>query len=284
MLTTIRRFLGKWVVPPAYTRILGKGIQIRSKRAPKWVEILDGPLRGRQMLLNLDSPGFWQRVLREGSFDSFIYEEMYKWGDLLGRTVWDVGAHMGYHTLAMACLVGSSGHVVAFEPNPHNLERLRTNLDRNPDLAQRVIIVDSALSQDDGEMRFVQSSDVDGGRSSGSHLADALLPMVESVYESFTETLVRCVKADTLLASKAVPLPQVMKVDVEGAEHLVLNGAQQLLSNCRPILFVEVHNVTAMFHVQKLLLGLGYSVEILDAQHSSPSRCFILAKPANEAG
>jgi FkbM family methyltransferase len=234
------------------------------------------------MLLNPDSPGLWQREMAQGGFDSFIYDELYKWGDLPGQTVWDVGAHVGYHTLAMACLVGSSGHVVAFEPNPHNLERLRANLDRNPDLGQRVIIVDSALSQNDGEMKFVQSSDVDGGRSSGSHLAEALLPLVESVYESFTETLVRCVKADTLLASGVVPVPYLIKVDVEGAEHLVLNGAQDLLSNFRPFLFIEVHNVSAMFHVEKSLFGLGYSVEILDAEHVSPSRCFILAKPAKE--
>lgn len=282
MLAAIIRLLGEWVVPPAYTRIIRKRIQIRSERAPKWVEILDGPLRGRQMLLNLDSPGFWQREMWEGSFDLFIYDELYKWGDLPGQTVWDVGAHVGYHTLAMACLVGSSGHVIAFEPNPHNLKRLRANLDRNPDLSQRVIIVDCALSQNDGETQFVQSSDVDGGRSSGSHLADALLPLVESVYESFTETLVRCVKADTLLASKVIQIPYLIKVDVEGAEHLVLNGARDLLLNCKPFLFMEIHSVTAMLHVQKLLFVLGYSVEIMDAEHTSASRCFILAKPAKE--
>jgi FkbM family methyltransferase len=282
MLATIRRLLGEWMIPPAYHRILDKRSQTRRERSPKWVVIRGGPLKGRQMLLKTHSIEFWQKEMAEGSYDSFIYNELCKLCNMQGQVVWDVGAHIGYHTLAMACLVGPSGHVIAFEPNISNLERLRANLDGNPDLTQRVIIKDFALSQNDEEMHFMQSSDVDGGKSSGSHLTDALPPLVKSVYKAFTETSVRCVKADTLFKNKSAPVPNVMKIDVEGAEHLVLNGAKKMLSGCRPFLFIEIHNVKAMLYVLELLFSLGYSAEILDAEHTSPSRCFILAKPVNE--
>lgn len=279
MAAKIRRLLGQWVVPLGYQQLLRRRTTEQAVRAPDWVEIRSGPLSGRQMLLDVESPALWIREMGEGRFDSFVYEELQSWAGLPGQTIWDVGAHFGYHTLAMACLVGPQGHVVAFEPNQYNLERLRANLGRNPDLAQRVTVVEDALAQHDGEARFFQSADVDGGRSSGSHLADAALPRAESVYVDFTGSLIRCVKADTLLAGKLVPTPYMIKLDVEGAEHLVLNGAEGLLSRVKPSLLIEVHNVTAMFHIQNLLLGLGYSMSMLDETHASPSRCFVVAKP-----
>ena len=70
-----------------------------------------------------------------------------------------------------------------------------------------------------------------------------------------------------------------MKIDVEGAEQLVLEGATKLLAIAQPLLFVEVHNISQMFYVQRLLLGAGYEMEILDAEHASLSRCFTVARP-----
>ena len=48
-----------------------------------------------------------------------------------GDTVYDIGANMGYVSLSLAKQVGLSGHVVAFEPVPRNLELLRTNIENN---------------------------------------------------------------------------------------------------------------------------------------------------------
>lgn len=279
MQTAIIRFLGEWVVPPAYIRILRERIQIRSEPAPKWVEILDGPLRGRQMLLNLDSSEFWQREMAEGRYDLFFYESLSRYGGIEGATVWDIGAHIGYHSLTSAALVGPSGHIVAFEPNPHNVERFQKNLERNPDLGRRIALMTCALSDTDGEAQFVFSSEVDNGRSSGSHLQKALVPLEQDVYRSFSQTTVTTVKADTLLRDKHVPVPSVIKIDVEGAEQFVLEGAVKLLSTHEPLLFIEVHNVTVMFQVQKLLFSLGYTMDMLDAENSTLSRCFVLARP-----
>ena len=245
---------------------------------PVWAVVTGGPLRGHLML---QDPGMqWQQDMVDGRFDSFIYDAIEQWGRVAGATVWDVGAHFGYHTMSLAQLVGPSGRVVAFEPNRWNLARLALNLDRNPDLRQRAEVVDVALSDQDGEATFVFSRVIIDGTSSGSHLERAMVPSPAQEYELFERESVRTHRADTLWREGRVPAPDAIKIDVEGAESLVLQGARDLLRGVRPWLFVEVHNITQMFLVQGLLLGAGYRTEMLDPEHASVSRCFIVARPA----
>jgi FkbM family methyltransferase len=237
-----------------------------------------GPLKGYHMFLDLYSPANWNREMREGKYDSFIYKALTGYNGIVGATVWDIGAHIGYHSLAFASLVGPSGHVVAFEPNPYNIDRFCKNLQRNPQLAERIILKNCALSNVDGEASFLFSSEVDDGRSTGSHLEKALVPENPEAYRSFKRTNIAALKADTIMRDKLTPLPSIVKLDVEGAEQLVLEGAVVLLSTQKPLLFIEVHNITMMFYVQKILNSLGYNMEILDAEHSSLSRCFVMAR------
>ena len=117
----------------------------------------------------------------------------------------------------------------------------------------------------------------------GSHLTGSSAPCDPSVYAGFESTKVEAVRADALIAAGRVPPPTIMKIDVEGAEQFVLEGAPELLRTKRPLLIVEVHNITQMFHVQKLLNAAGYEMEILEDEHASVSRCFTLARPAEES-
>ena len=116
--------------------------------------------------------------MHEGTYDSFIYKVIDEFGPMKGSTIWDVGAHIGYHSLAFAALVGPSGHVVAFEPNPYNIKRLHQHLERNVDLGKHITLMTCALSNVDGEEDFVFSPEIDDGRSSGSHLHQAFVPEV----------------------------------------------------------------------------------------------------------
>jgi len=250
----------------------------RRELTPEWAKVMAGPLQGHHLLLDLKSPVFWHRKMMEGQYDSFIYDALDKYGSIEEAAVWDVGAHVGYHSLALAALVGAAGHVVAFEPNPYNVNRFRTNLQRNSELAKRVTVMTCALSNVDGKTSFLFSPDVDSGRSSGSHLDDATVPGSPDEYQGFARTTVTTAKVDSLLLKKGLRPPSIMKIDVEGAERFVLEGARELLASRKPLLFIEIHNVTMMFHVQKLLTNLGYVMEILDEDHTSLSRCFVMAK------
>jgi len=244
---------------------------------PQWVQIVEGPLKGRYLFFDPQASPGGLDMLR-GRFEPFIYEAINECGNLNSMTVWDVGAHVGYHALAFASIIGPFGRVVAFEPNPYNVERLQMNLENNPDLAERIIFANHALSNVDGEAPFILCEEVDNGRSSGSHLAGACVPEDQTVYESFRRTIVSTARGDTLVQAGRVPAPSIVKIDVEGAEVQVLEGIVGILCTLKPILLIEVHSIVSMFYTQKLLTQSGYELRILNEQASTHSRCFVIAK------
>jgi FkbM family methyltransferase len=250
-----------------------------NKFDPQWLAVTSGPLQGHYMLLNLDAPTFWNKEMISGCYDSFVYDVLDELVPMRGATIWDVGAHIGYHSLTFAALVGPSGHVVAFEPNPYNVDRFRQHLEKNPDLGNRITLITCALSSMDGEENFVFSPEIDNGRSTGSHLNQTLVPEDPSAYESFSQKKVSVVTADTLLREGSVPSPSIIKIDIEGAEALFLAGAEHLLTSLRPVLLIEVHHIIAMHDTLNILLRLGYHTKILNEAPNSPSRCFIVAQP-----
>lgn len=242
-----------------------------------WLRIERGPLRGLEVLARhpLDRRS---RAVRDGEFEPFVEDALARLPALAGATIWDIGAHQGYHTLAFAARVGPRGRVVAYEPNPHNLTCLRQNLERAADLAARVTVVDHALSDRDGEADFLQGPDA-GWHSAGGHLTDAIVPEEPAAYEDFTRATVRTARGDTLVAEARVPPPAFVKIDVEGAEHLVLRGLSRVLRRFGPTLLVEVHTITLMFQVLELLGAHGYRVSMLAPEHASRSRCHVSASP-----
>jgi FkbM family methyltransferase len=254
----------------------------------RWTQIEEGPLKGRYLFFDPQASPGGLDMLR-GTFEPFIYEAINACGNLNSMTVWDVGAHVGYHALAFASMIGPLGQVVAFEPNPYNAERLQMNLENNRDLAERVICANYALSNADGEAPFILCEEVDNGRSSGSHLAGAIVPADQTVYESFRHTIALTARGDTLVQAGRVPAPSIIKIDVEGAEVQVLEGIVGILCTLKPTLLIEVHSVTSMFYAHKLLSQSGYELRLLNEQDSTHSRCFVSAKadrpfPMTEGG
>lgn len=245
-----------------------------------WETILDGPLKNYEMFLDVESPAYWHRKMVEGKYDAFIYQTLEKYVTK-GTVIWDVGAHVGYHSLAFAALVGSEGKVVTFEPNPFNIDYLHQNFARNLELSKRIVLFPYALSNHDGQASFIFSKEVDNGQSSGSHLSEALVPEDNQIYSNFQEKLVTTIKADTLIKEDQSLIPSIIKIDVEGAENIVLEGAKEILFIHKPLLIIEVHNITMMFYVQNLLFEMGYKLNIIDDKNTSLSRCFILAETIN---
>jgi FkbM family methyltransferase len=243
----------------------------------RWVRVAGGLLAGGDLLL---APGTvpWQDEMAAGRFEDFLYVAL-NGRRLEGAAVWDVGAHLGYHTLCFAALVGPQGRVAAFEPNAANLDRLRQNLARNPALAARVRLEDCALSDRDGVDDFFYTPRVDDGTSSGSALGAALIPANRVDFEAQSRTVVPVARADSLVQTGHLPLPALVKVDVEGSEAHVLEGARASLAASRPALLLEIHNVVAMMMVCRFLSDLGYEWRLLDGEHSWASRCHMFATP-----
>ncbi len=242
-----------------------------------WFIIPTGPLNGARMFLDRNNSG--QRSMSTGTFDGFMFEALASVGIALEKkTVWDVGAYIGYHTLAFAALVGESGCVVAFEPSPHNLTRLTQQLEANPELARRVRVEPYALADQAGQQTFRTSSielDADIGHLESSGLtSERIAPAVYAKLDTITVT----VKTIDQLLEEGYAIPDLIKIDVEGAERLVLEGARKVLQTAHPSLFIEVHNISAMFDVQNILLHHGYETTLVeDPAHKSSSRIHLWA-------
>jgi FkbM family methyltransferase len=145
-----------------------------------------------------------------------------------GAIVFDVGANVGSYTLLFATWAGPTGRVVAFEPAPASRAGLRRHLALN-DLAGRVDVVAAAAASMVGLARF---------RTDGASGANALAPRntdpTAATIEVETTTLDAFCEARRLR-------PDVVKIDVEGAELDVLKGARQVLASDAVQAFLELH-------------------------------------------
>lgn len=164
-------------------------------------------------------------LFREGVFEPetlTLFERLVP----VGGVVLDVGAHVGQYAIRASSLVGPGGRVHAFEPDTRTMAVLKGNIRRNG--LKNVALHSCCLSDRPGEATFYSArSDNVGGAS--------LRPNPSSSGYS------RSVQVSTLDAVAASePRIDLVKIDVEGAELLVLRGAQAALELHRPCLIVEL--------------------------------------------
>jgi FkbM family methyltransferase len=142
----------------------------------------------------------------------------------------DVGANLGYYTISLANWVGPTGLVVAFEPFPGNFAILEKNVHLNQ--LQNVILERSALSDCNGSLQLIY----------GVEEQFSATPSVGG-YAVEGERVSINVPARRLddYAAGLERTPDFIKIDVEGAELAVLEGARRTLAAVGPILLVEIH-------------------------------------------
>jgi FkbM family methyltransferase len=147
-----------------------------------------------------------------------------------GGVAIDVGANVGWHTLLMAQLVGPNGRILAVEANPSVRERLAEHLQANH--LSNVTIVPSALGSQPGKLRFlappVDSFDAGDGHVAGENDKDE-----RHIVETEVTTL------DALTEREGLQRLDFVKIDVEGFEWPVLQGAVQAFSRFRPVVCFE---------------------------------------------
>jgi FkbM family methyltransferase len=151
-----------------------------------------------------------------------------------GMTVLDLGAHHGLYTLLASKRVGAKGHVIAFEPSPRELQRLRWNLVLNR--CRNVSIEPSALGNVEGTTELF----VCLGRETGCNSLRS--PIVS---EPVRKVQVPITSLDRYLQRTGVQKADFVKMDVEGAELEVLKGAHTLLNVLRPLIICEMVDVRA---------------------------------------
>jgi len=158
--------------------------------------------------------------------------------DLLqpGDTFLDVGAHCGWMSLAACHRVGATGKVVAFEASPPLLELLSYNKKANG-FHQMEIVPKAVADSDDRALPFHL---VNHGNSFLNSLVDHGLEPAASLDRRPSVIQVQTVTLDEFCQNRNVR-PNVVKIDVEGAELIVLRGCKHLLGQRRTSFIVAVH-------------------------------------------
>jgi FkbM family methyltransferase len=167
----------------------------------------------------------------------------------------DIGANIGFFTLLMAKRVGPQGAVWAFEPSPLIRKRLIHNINLN-DMAH-VIVREEAVANVDGQRTFFEGPVHNSGQAS-------LRPLQVSntCYEVRTCRLTSCLPGFIR--------PRLIKIDIEGAEHLALQGMREILQDHHPDLILEMSNHyltemgTSSSEVYAFLREFGYSMYSLE--------------------
>ena len=160
-----------------------------------------------------------------------------------GNVFYEIGANIGFFALIGAKLVGRSGQVYTFEPSPQSINQLRKNITLND--FQNVEVQQTAVLDTDGSTTLNLSTD--SGKSS-----------VGPVRSRIDSIQVPSVKLDTWVEDHTPP--DVLKIDVEGAEIEVLKGAMRTIQQFRPLMLVEVHRIGSEFsqYVTQQLAPIGY--------------------------
>lgn len=198
---------------------------------------------------------------------------------LPGMVCVDVGANVGQMSVLMCEQAGPTGKVFSFEPSPANVAAIQKYIDRCG-FNERSTIVEAAVN--DGSC---DSVDLFAGRDE-SH-SEWNITGVDATGKACEQPKMR-VKAVSL--DKYFDADQridVVKMDVEGAEWLVLAGMKRVLKQWRPTLLIECHSPENWRAVAKLT-DLGYSlVDMqggdLDPQAEYPASHILATAPANQA-
>jgi FkbM family methyltransferase len=214
---------------------------------------------------------FLRKITRKLGLNSIIFKLLYKgntYEELFdnyfsqkikeGYCVYDVGANMGYYSLIFSKLAGSSGSVISFEPSLINFDKLNENVKNTPNIT----ILNIGVGNSDKKMFISQGADDIGATS--------------RIMEKETENgqWVDIMPIDKIATKQR--FPNAIKIDVEGFEVEVIEGAKNTLKNAElKVIGIEVHSEilesrrieNPIGRMEKLLLEAGFTIKWTDFSH-----------------
>ncbi len=219
----------------ATVKFLSRGLGLSRFRPVVWMyEGISGRLKNPGAQADISVPGMKNFKLNLDKKDSLglsifgLYEE-FETGFLRtkikpGDVVVDVGANIGYYTTIFSRLAGENGKVFAFEPDPENFRILKSNMELNG--CKNAVLEQKALSDKSGRIKLYLNED-----NRGDH----------RIYDSgdsrdFVE--IEAIKLDDALRGESSGI-NFLKMDVQGAEVLVLRGAEEVLKKSADLSIVS---------------------------------------------
>lgn len=217
-------------------KLLGRLLRAPLKFIPRNVilPILQGALRGKRWIVKSGVFGYWL-----GTYElemQNIFKEKIKKGGIF----FDIGANVGFFTLIASLFVGKDGKVFSFEPFSKNIFFLKKHIKLNG--CENVIVMENAVSDKSGQALFLEGENNAMGKlSSQGNLS------------------VNIIAIDDWIDRGWLPVPNYIKIDVEGAEINVLRGMKNLLEKNSISIFIGFESDTFNF-----LKNLGYKVYDLE--------------------
>jgi len=197
-------------------------------------QILAGAGKGIKWYPNASLLGFWR-----GSFESpkqvAIVESLAP-----GKVFYDLGANVGFYSVIASRLVGNTGKVVAFEPDPRNLTWLEKHKQINN--FSNLVLMPFAVGNKEGFGRFMME----------------LHPCLSHLSEEEGEGNVQIRKIDNLIAEGLIPPANIIKIDIEGGAYDAVLGAEQMIRKHHPIIFLAI-DTDQDFVCMDLLKTWGYN-------------------------
>lgn len=220
-------------------------------------EVVLGPLRMRRRLPASAGSGQLIASARVGGLkylftgSSRLDPELLRIAGLLvqkGDTVWDVGANVGLFSVAAAAHAGENGRVISIEADLDAVALLNRTVQLRSDGHAKMTVLPLAVGSAIGFVHFLIAA--------RARAANAI--------EGYGSTQMGGIREVRVLPSMPLdylldhfPAPQVLKIDVEGAEREVLLGGSKVLSKARPLIYCEVATSGAM-KITELLRANDY--------------------------
>lgn len=220
--------------------LIGRIVRLPLRLMPRnaVVSIRSGELRGWRWIAGSSTNGCWLGTY-ERQLQTLFLETLRP-----GAIVLDIGANVGFFSLLASKLVGSSGHVYAFEPLPRNLYYLERHVRLND--ATNISVQSFAITSETGRARFGS-----GENASQTRLA------------ADGEIAIATFSLDDLIAAGRIPVPDFIKMDIEGAESDALRGASKLLDGDGLTIALSTHGHEQHERCWTILENAGFHLDLL---------------------
>lgn len=195
-------------------------------------------VQGQKMYVNIDDPDHAMRYTFQAYCMNLVHEEettkLFRQVVRPGDVVLDLGANIGYFTTLAGRLVGPAGKVISFEPEPNNFRYLKRNIELNK--LENIEAYQKAVSNANGSTKLFICS-YDSGHHTINQLDGITAYSRGRKYQRFSID-VDMVRIDDFISGK-ISKVDVIKMDVEGAEALAVEGMRETLRNNDVKVFLE---------------------------------------------
>jgi FkbM family methyltransferase len=177
--------------------------------------------------------------------------------DFTGKTIYDIGGHLGLFSIFFAKAAGNNGAVYTFEPNPY---------------LYRFIIKNKAVNGLTNLFPF------NVGIGAETEKRTLMVPLYQVGSGTFSAKIrerqnwetarmydAQVFRLDNFVCANGIPLPDFVKMDVEGFEYNVLKGMGEIMHECKPEMFIEIHDTGDLGNIYHFLVRHGYSIYHVEA-------------------